>query len=587
MKRCTSRPLVASVIVFIAVASVGRAQDAAPTGGICDIVDCVALSNQQLLGVFGFEPAETDESGNVVSPGTTGRRLAARNLAVANILSQLDIDGDGVPDRSPDTDGDGLPDNWEVGGFEALTAGGEETDRVVFFPAPSAIVPGTPPTPIFTRLAVATSALNPDTDGDGLSDFVEVFGLMFIDENRNGLLDVLEWRDTNNDGLPSPGEFPEDNSQAGGQPFSAFNLLHDFDGFVFTDPTNPDTDGDGESDGEDRNPLINLRAFGNSGNIVVRLQAEGNPDIDQDGLGNAMDMGNDLVKDDSENPGDIPEDIQAIDNPANVGALIRLFRQDLEAAGVAPEAAIEDLFGIDWDGNGLWRITDVRTWHLVIEEGDPSLDNDFDVGGHKLFAPQSFEQLAGVFNDEGFQRYGGREIGMGWQDLLRPTGGNALFLPDRRVWAILYAWRMPGFDIDGDGFVGVPNLASTAPVQFDGQDFTPTLVDDSLVLLREEKIRVEGVEEEVVTLVLQSGETVGPNQSVEPFDDRIKIGDPRLTGDTGGETTLDGRIEPPDDLTNLLIPLCGGISPAMLLVMALGLAQMRGRAAGSILDRRD
>ena len=48
-------------------------------------------------------------------------------------------------------------------------------------------------------------------------------------------------------------------------------------------------------------------------------------------------------------------------------------------------------------------------------------------------------------------------VGLGWQNLLKPApDARTDFLPDRRVWAILYSWRMPGFDIDGDGFVGTP-----------------------------------------------------------------------------------------------------------------------------------
>ena len=112
-------------------------------------------------------------------------RLNPPSLRAAAVLSQLDVDGDGVPDNSPDTDGDGLPDNWELRGVDALAG----KDLVVFFPAPSAIVPGTPPTPVFARRAVPTDAYNADTDGDGLSDFVEVFGLMFMDDNHNGVLD--------------------------------------------------------------------------------------------------------------------------------------------------------------------------------------------------------------------------------------------------------------------------------------------------------------------------------------------------------------------------------------------------------------
>ena len=65
-------------------------------------------------------------------------RLNPPNLRAAAVLSQLDIVGDGVPDYSADSDGDGLPDSWERGGEDDVAG----KDMVVYFPAPSAIVPG-------------------------------------------------------------------------------------------------------------------------------------------------------------------------------------------------------------------------------------------------------------------------------------------------------------------------------------------------------------------------------------------------------------------------------------------------------------
>jgi len=479
----------------------------------------------------------------------TVRTLCAQNLRPSAVLSRLDIDQDGVDDNSPDTDGDGLPDNWEGGGIEALSADGTQTDRVVFFPAPTAIVPGTPPTPIFTRLAVTTSALDPDTDGDGLSDFVEVFGLKFIDENSDGILQSSsnvrfgrEWVEDEScgrlaagsvirelldgdaaqsaeaqalldaeaasaipgDGFPGPGECPRDSSGfanavgrvTSGQPESSFRLLYDFDGFVFTDPVNRDTDGDGVNDKDDNDPLINPRSFGVTDNIIVKFNVEGIDDFDQDGLGNGMDMGNDLRAEDFTAGG---RDFREIDNPQNIFDLLELFRRDLVftrnaanqevpiADPVVPEAAIEDLLGADWDGNGLWRTTDVRTWSIVIDdddaypgiveaavnttEPDPTL---FVIDGTPIFTRQRFCRLAELFggapcagdaaSDVDYDTFGGRGIGLGWQDLLQPTGTPTNFLPDPRVWAVLYSWRMPGFDIDGDGFIGVPNLSNTKTI---------------------------------------------------------------------------------------------------------------------------
>ena len=441
-----------------------------PAIGLCT----EKLTNAELMaiGVLDFEEEITRVNGDgelvVVDPGTVGSKLFPPNLAPANILNRLDIDKDGEPDNITDTDGDGLPDNWELGGAE-------EIDRVMFFPAPSAIVPGTPPTPIFTRRAVATSAVSADTDGDGLSDFVEVFGLKFIDENGNGRLDPDEWADFNGDGMPSVGEYPLNNVQRdalGNAVPNAFGLLHDFDGFMFTDPTNPDTDGDGVNDGDDNDPLINPRSFGNTSPFFVRFNRSDDPDIDKDGLGNGMDMGNDLTSADA--PG--VADFQGIDNPANMRELLDLFREDLLGAGVVPESVVEDLLGADWDGNGLWRITDVLNRRPVIDP-DPlaalhppdlffTLDPN-NPGENRFYFPQTLDGLtqeeldagkAGlleVVNSPGYEPYNGRGIGLAWQELLRPpTTTN--FMPDRRIWAILYAWRMPGFDIDGDGFVGGP-----------------------------------------------------------------------------------------------------------------------------------
>ncbi len=484
-------------------------------------------------------------------PGVSVCRLLTPNLLVAAVLQRLDIDGDGVADFSPDTDGDGLPDNWELGGNEP-----DGIDRVVFFPAPSPVVPGTPPTPIFIRRPVATSALLADTDGDGISDFIEVFGLLFIDDNGNGILDPQEWAETENaadglfrNGLPNPGEFPIDQSRDI-EDFGGVGLQHDFDGFVWTDPTNPDTDGDAILDGRDRDPLINPRSFGISENIIVRFNAEGNDDIDGDGLGNGMDMGNDLVTQDGV---DVPRDFQVIDNPANLLQLLALFRSDLLAEGVVPESAIEDLLGADWDGSGLWRTTDVREWTPLIDLDERTLrppDEFFILDGERLYRPQSLADLqAAELND-----YGVRGIGLGWQEALRPVA-KTQFIPDLRIWAILYAWRVPGFDIDGDGFTGVPNITA-ARADRNGErlvlQLTGTTGAGSLV---------------------SSADIESP--TIRPFDDRIRIGqeEPR-------DPSFDGAIDVPG-----LSPLgdalrafgCGGVSATILATMFLGLTVPRLR----------
>lgn len=540
-------------IMLITVSAI--AQDALPENSVCALSvpgpELTVISNDtlgRLDGLFGFEPDLVDQDGNVVEAGTSGCKLLYPNLSVADVLSRLDIDDDDVADSAPDTDGDGLPDNWELGGVETSSL---VEDRVVFVPAPSPIVPGTPPTPIFTRRAVATDALEADTDRDGLTDFIEVFGLMFIDDNRNGVLDADEWMDTNQDGLPSPGEYPLDGSNEIVD-VEGFLLLHDFDGFVFTDPTNPDTDGDGILDGEDRDPLVNPRAFGIADRIIVRYQAEDNPDIDQDGLGNGMDMGNDLLP--TEAP-DLPS-FQVIDNPANLRELLGLFREDLLAEGVVPESTIEDLLGVDWDGNGLWRTTDVRLWTLVIDPDIPALrppDAFFHLGtpgdGVELYSPQDPADLLALYNNvTTYDRYGSRGVGLGWQQVLKPSSTDE-FIPDGHIWAILYAWRMPGFDIDGDGFIGVPNLTATAEGAESGYAM--------LALHRSSASGPFSLSDDVLLL-----STDGDRD--QPFDDRAQIGAPEEE-----DPQLNGVIE----VSNLLLALsqfgCGAMGLTTLSTMTM------------------
>lgn len=446
------------------------------------------------------------------------------NIKTAAVLSQLDLNQDGAPDGSFDCDGDGLPDLWE-------------TNVTIF--APTAIGPGTPSTFLTSRLQVTTNPTRYDTDGDGLSDFIEVFGLKFIDDNGNGRLDFLftdsnangrwdvgeridgrsEWLDINNDGMPSVGEQPFENLfgktsdgttvywvddtdgdtipdtvvfngaaptvlettsvhggalalptrvNIGGTAVTLLVRAHDFDGFLFTDPTDPDTDGDGVNDKDDSDPLINPATFG-------KETAE-RGDIDGDGLGNATDFGND-----SASGGAI------IDNPAEIADLVSLFRGDRTAKRTIPESLIEDLVGADWNGDGLFRITDVRQFRRMQTGAGDCLSTSILGGDLAATTPDSF-LAAGPGNSIKFYAtrgsgacaavptdssvglgpdtvnvptdYGIIRQGLGFQTLLLPYATTNQIapapIPDRRVWAILYAWRVPGFDIDGDGFIGSP-----------------------------------------------------------------------------------------------------------------------------------
>lgn len=550
-----------AIINFTSEAVIGQEGGDECTPTVCSpgtLTHIVCIDPATILDVNGRPISDSLADGQLLAVN----QLCASNLIAAAVLSKLDIDQDGVTDNAPDTDGDGLPDNWELGGVETQDVNGDglPDDRVVFYAAPSPIVPGTPPTPLFTRRAVASSAMSADSDGDGISDFAEVFGLMFIDDDGNGVLDLGEWNEVTipelniaPNGLPNPGEFPIDQSRSITD-LEGVQLLHDFDGFVFTDPTNPDTDGDGDPDGSDIDPLINPRSFGIDSGIIVRFEAEDNSDIDKDGLGNGMDMGNDLVTLDGTG---VPRNFQEIDNPANLIELLDLFREDLLNQGVVPEAAIEDLLGADWDGNGLWRTTDVRSWSIVIDPvGQPDRlppDEFFIVDGQRLYAPQTFEDIAAIYNDDpNYNKYGDRGIGLGWQRILEPPATSS-FIPDRRVWAILYAWRVPGFDIDGDGFIGIPNIAANAPGINDttaNAALTQTSSSSQFVLTNNISL-------------------TSLDRSNQPLDDRIVVGVQETE-----DPVLNGVIEVPElvGLGDALRGLgCGAVGFVTMGLMTLGI----------------
>lgn len=495
------------------------------------------------------------------------------NPLPARILRMFDIDNDGLPDQSIDSDGDGLPDNWEVGGLDI-------GDTDVPFSAPTAIVPGSPPTTIFNRRAVRTRADLADTDGDGLSDFIEVFGLKFIDDNGNGILDdatardgngnpifdsngvavrrtdangnpIGEWFDFNGDGMPSIGEYPARNElQAGG--------TADFDGFVFTDPTNPDTDGDGINDREDRDPLVNPRAFGlASAFFGLNLREQ---DGDNDGLGDGMDLGNDNTR--------------VVDNPSDLIRVIQLFRADLfDVFGDqvrVPEALIEDLLQADWNGDGLFGITDIRNARFgfvagVNDSQDPLRRSEQDIddglypwaiGTADLFRipdPDNPNQLIvlgfsetafpSAFNRFTYFDFENRGPGsvkppLPLQEQLLPSRAQEnIFLPDARVWTVLYAWRMPGFDIDGNGFIG-----------FDGGS------------VRDQTITVNG------NASFDSDAQSAPSTEI-------------LVSQTTGISGLDGQIDA-TFLRDCGVGACGATSASMLALTLAGMGGMRGRRAG-------
>jgi len=145
-----------------------------------------------------------------------------------------------IQDNDPDTDGDGLSDYDEMHGVFGYTSDPNKADTDGDGLSDYEEVMGT--------LGYITDPDNPDTDGDGLSDGEEVLGTLgYITDPNNP--------DTDGDGLSDGDEVlgtlgytsDPNNPDTDGDGISDYDEVHGTLGYV-TDPNNPDTDEDRLSD---------------------------------------------------------------------------------------------------------------------------------------------------------------------------------------------------------------------------------------------------------------------------------------------------------------------------------------------------
>lgn len=162
------------------------------------------------------------------------------------VQSRIDIDGELRPSLAPDigvhqfndSDADGLPDGWEVVKFgsTAVLSGTADEDNDGLSNA--------------EEYDFETDLFNPDTDGDGVADAMEVSRGMdplvadsddlATDENHDGLIDSIG----------AQLNYSIDQSDADGD-----SLSNADESLMCTDPFRADTDGDGISDDLDAFPL--------------------------------------------------------------------------------------------------------------------------------------------------------------------------------------------------------------------------------------------------------------------------------------------------------------------------------------------
>ena len=164
-------------------------------------------------------------------------------------MFDTDSDNDGIPDGNeyangdsdplnPDTDGDGISDLDEIG-RDGIRQAATETD------ARNADSDGDNISD-FDELRLGTNPLDTDTDGDGLDDDQE-------DRNRNG---VRDYEDVDGDGTFSAGDFytesdPLTSDSDGDGVLDADESLDDGDNDGRSNRVDSDSDNDGLSDGQE------------------------------------------------------------------------------------------------------------------------------------------------------------------------------------------------------------------------------------------------------------------------------------------------------------------------------------------------
>ena len=298
----------------------------------------------------------------------------------------LDSDGDGMLDADEgvqDSDGDGILNYRDC--FEDGCVGDEDEDGLNNC----------------EENQLGTDPNNPDSDGDGLGDFDEMGGDIDNpqDTDGDGLVDALDG-DDDGDGVPSYLEVLEGDTDSDGV-IDALDVDDDGDGVLTADEdrnqdgdfSNDDLDGDTIPDYLDANdqdgPLGDIDQDGLQNQIEEEVGSDPfDPDTDDDGIGDAIEVG------DPANPTDSDDD-----------GLMDFEDPDDDGDGIPTR----DETSADIDGDGVPNYLDEDS------DGDGLLDKD-ELGDEDC---DSVDDWADV-KDEGFCDAGEVE-----PNVIRNTGGCA------------------------------------------------------------------------------------------------------------------------------------------------------------------
>ncbi len=217
-----------------------------------------------------------------------------------NINAPLDTDGDGVinalESAGTDTDGDGVVDQNDAANNNPCIPNANSAACLATDSDGDGLTNA-------QEDALGTSRTNVDTDGDGVNDAAEVGGNVNAprDTDGDGIIDALESStvDSDTDGVPNQAD-PANGNPCVPNANSAACLATDSDGdgltnaqedALGTNRNNPDTDGDGFSDGAEVGGNVNA-PLDTDGDGVINALESAVTDTDHDGIVDQNDAAN-------------------------------------------------------------------------------------------------------------------------------------------------------------------------------------------------------------------------------------------------------------------------------------------------------